>query len=84
MSLPRDEIVAGLNRLQPTVLMGYRSLLPQLVVEAQAGRLVTGPRRVIAISEPLLPEAREASTRLGVPVANGYGMSEGVFDGRLR
>ena len=82
VSLPLNEIVAGLNKLQPTVLMGYSSLLPRLALEAQAGRLVIGPRRVIAISEPLLPEAREAiGDAWGVPVANGYGMSEGVFAG---
>ena len=82
VSLPLDEIVAGLNRLQPTVLMGYSSFLPRLALEALAGRLVIGPRRVIALSEPLLPEARQAiGDAWGVPIADGYGMSEGVFAG---
>ena len=82
VSLPLDEIVTGLNQLQPTVLMGYSSFLPRLVLEAQAGRLRIDPSRVIAISEPLLPEARMALHETwGAPIANGYGMSEGVFTG---
>ena len=82
VSLPLGTIVAGLNELQPTVLMGYSSFLPRLALEAQHGRLRIAPRRVIAISEPLLPEARHAiDTAWGAPIANGYGMSEGVFTG---
>jgi phenylacetate-coenzyme A ligase PaaK-like adenylate-forming protein len=50
--------------------------------EAQAGRLRIAPRRVMAISEPLLPEARAAIRRAWhVPVGSRYGMSEGVFAG---
>jgi phenylacetate-coenzyme A ligase PaaK-like adenylate-forming protein len=74
--------VAGLNELQPTVLMGYSSFLPRLALEAQSGRLRITPRRVIAISEPLLPEARQVIHETwGAPIANGYGMSEGIFTG---
>lgn len=79
---PIDAIVARLNELNPTVLMGYSSFLPTIARQAAAGSLRIAPRRVIAISEPLLPEARAAIERAwGVPVANGYGMSEGVFTG---
>ena len=82
VSLPLETIVAGLNELQPTVLMGYSSVLPRLALEAQTGRLHIAPRRVIAISEPLFPEARQVlSETWGVPIANGYAMSEGVFTG---
>ena len=82
VSLPLESIVAGLNDLQPTVLMGYSSFLPRLALEAGSGRLRITPRRVIAISEPLLPEARHMIDETwGVPIANGYGMSEGVFTG---
>ena len=82
VSLPLEAIVAGLNELQPTVLMGYSSFLPRLALEAQSGRLRIAPRRVIAISEPLLPEARRVIHETwGAPIANGYGMSEGVFTG---
>lgn len=79
---PLPELVAGLNELQPTILMSYSSFLPRLAAEARAGRLRIAPRRVIAISEPLLPETRAAAAEAwGVPVANGYGMSEGLFAG---
>jgi phenylacetate-CoA ligase len=40
------------------------------------------PRRVLAIAEPLLPEARTAiQAAWDVPVGSRYGMSEGVFAG---
>jgi len=82
VSRPLPELVAGLNELQPTILMSYSSFLPRLAAEARAGRLRIAPRRVIAISEPLLPEARSAAADAwGAPVANGYGMSEGLFGG---
>ncbi len=79
---PLERIVAGLNALVPTILMGYSSFLAHLALEARAGRLRIAPRRVIAISEPLLPEIRAALDEAwGVPIANGYGMSEGAFTG---
>lgn len=79
---PLTDIVAGLNALSPTVLMGYSSFLPRLALEARAGRLRISPRRVITISEPLLAEHREILEQTWqVPVANGYGMSEGIFSG---
>jgi len=82
VDLPLDEIVAGLNALAPTILMGYSSFLPHLALEARAGRLRIAPRRVITISEPLLPELRALLEETWqVPVANGYGMSEGVVSG---
>ena len=79
---PIEQIVAALNRLQPTELIGFSSVLPRLAREAQAGRLRIAPRRVMAISEPLFPEARTAIQQAwDVPVGNRYGMSEGVFAG---
>lgn len=82
VSLPMDQIVSGLNELQPTVLMGYSSFLPHLAHEARAGRLRITPRRIVAISEPLLPESRAFIEDVWpVRIANGYGMSEGMFSG---
>ena len=82
VSQPTGQIVAALNRLQPTELIGFSSVLPRLAREAQAGRLRIAPRRVMAISEPLFPEARAAIQQAwDVPVGNRYGMSEGVFAG---
>ena len=79
---PTERIVDRLNALQPTTLMGYSSFLPRLAAEARAQRLRIDPQRVVAISEPLLPEARaDLEATWGVPVASGYGMSEGLFVG---
>jgi len=77
-----EQIVDELNRLQPTTLMGYSSFLPRLAAETRARRLRIAPQRVVAISEPLLPEVRaDVEATWGVPVASGYGMSEGLFAG---
>ena len=82
VNLRLEEIVDGLNELQPTVLMAYSSFLPRLAMEAQGGRLHITPRRIVAISEPLLPETRQIVHQTwGAPIANGYAMSEGVFSG---
>src|SRR5262249_34662219 len=82
VSQPLERIVDDLNRLQPTEIIGYSSMLPRLAREARAGRLRISPRRVMAISEPLLPEARAAIRETwDVPIGNRYGMSEGVFTG---
>jgi len=77
VTLPVAEIVAGLNQWQPAMLLGYPTALALLAAEARAGRLRISPRRVIASSEPLLPETRQALERaFGAPVANMYGTSE--------
>ena len=79
---PLDRIVARLNRLQPTELIGYSSVLALVAREASAGRLRISPLRVAAIAEPLLPEHRRAIRGVwDVPIGNRYGTSEGVFTG---
>ena len=78
VTLPVGDIVAGLNRVQPVVLTAYASMLAVLVDEARAGRLRITPRRIVATSEPLLPEVRSAAeSEFGAPVANVWGTSEG-------
>jgi phenylacetate-CoA ligase len=82
VSQPMEQIVERLNHLQPTTLMGYSSFLPRLATAARTQRLRIAPQRVVAISEPLLPEVRaDLEATWGVPVASGYGMSEGLFVG---
>jgi phenylacetate-CoA ligase len=82
VSQPMEQIVDRLNHLQPTTLMGYSSFLPRLAAETRARRLRIAPQRVVAISEPLLPEVRvDLEATWGAPVASGYGMSEGLFVG---
>ena len=78
VTLPVEEIVAGLNEAQPDALNAYPSALHVLALEAQAGRLRITPRRVQSAAEPLLPEIRAAAEAAwGVRVGNLYGVSEG-------
>jgi hypothetical protein len=78
VTLRTEEIVAGLNNLQPDFMTVYPSVLHALAHETAAGRLRIGPRRVLAGAEPLLPEIRAAAEQAwGVNVINIYGTSEG-------
>jgi len=78
-TMPRDALVAQLNRAGPAALVGYPSVIYALANEARAGRLTIAPRRVVTNSEPLLPEMREAfETVWGSRVGNVYGTSEGA------
>ncbi len=77
ISLPIQQIVDGLNELQPTTLLAYASALGMLVGEVRAGRLRIAPRRIISTSEPLFPEMRRSVEEVfQAPVANIYGTSE--------
>ena len=78
VTLRTEEIVAGLNEVQPDFMTVYPSVLHALAHEAAAGRLRIAPRRVLAGAEPLLPEIRAAAEQAwGVKVINIYGTSEG-------
>lgn len=75
---PLDQLVEGLNKIQPTILVGHASVLHSLAAEQQAGRLSIAPRRLISGAEPLYPEMRIAiEGTWGLPVANVYATSEG-------
>lgn len=77
VTLPTEEIVAGLNAVQPDFLLAYPSALHVLSFEATAGRLRIAPRRVLCGGEPLLPEIRAAAEAAwGVRVGNWWGSSE--------
>ena len=78
VTLPLDEIVAGLNQVDGDSLATYPSMLSALVREARAGRLTIEPRRIVTMAEPLLPEIRAAAEAMwGAPIANLWGTSEG-------
>jgi phenylacetate-CoA ligase len=78
VTLPVEEIVAGLNATQPDFLNAYPSALHLLSFEARAGRLRISPRWIQTAAEPLLPEIRAAAEAAwGVRVGNLYGVSEG-------
>lgn len=77
VALPIEEIVDGLNRVQPATVISYASALGLLAAEADAGRLRIAPRRLVATSEPLLPELRAAvEAAFAAPVANCWASSE--------
>ncbi|HZQ80076.1 MAG TPA: hypothetical protein VFE55_22320 [Acidimicrobiia bacterium] len=77
VTLPMAEIVAGLNAVQPTLLVGYASSLHPLVHEAEAGRLRISPRRIQTPGEPLLPEIRTAlAATWDAAVVNVWGATE--------
>jgi phenylacetate-CoA ligase len=59
VTAPMDETVAGLNRFQPSVLVGYASALLPLAMEQLAGHLRIAPRSVMSASEVLSPQAAQ-------------------------
>jgi phenylacetate-CoA ligase len=74
---PLTDTVEEMNRLQPTHLIGYSSVMGDLAAEAIDGRLEIAPLRVATNSEPLLPETRALIERAwGVPVNNAWGSTE--------
>jgi phenylacetate-coenzyme A ligase PaaK-like adenylate-forming protein len=77
VTLPTDDVVAGLNETQPDCLVAYPSVLHVLSFEARAGRLQIAPRQVLTCAEPLLPEIRAASEEAwGATVGNIWAASE--------
>lgn len=77
VTLPVEEIVAGLNACQPAMVGGYPSMLYVLANEARQGRLQIQPLRIASFAEPLLPEIRAALDETWhVPVINLWGASE--------
>jgi phenylacetate-CoA ligase len=74
---PVAAIVARLNQVQPTILLGYATALALLAAEARAGHLQIAPQRIISTGEPLLPESRQVLEQtFQAPVANVYGTSD--------
>lgn len=78
VTLPTDDIVAGLNVTKPDCLVAYPSALHVLSFQARAGRLQIAPSQVLSCAEPLLPEIRTAAEETwGAPVGNIWAASEG-------
>ncbi len=79
VTLRVEQIVSGLNRVQPDFLLGYPSLLHALALEAREGRLRIAPRLIASGAEPLLPETRTLlQDTWRVPVINMWASSEGA------
>ncbi|MGH9211419.1 MAG: phenylacetate--CoA ligase family protein [Acidimicrobiales bacterium] len=71
------DIVAGLNRAEPDMLVVYASMVPILAEESIAGRLTIRPRVVSPTSEPSPPGSREAAAEAwGIELTEIYGTSE--------
>jgi len=80
VTMPMSQIIAGLNAVQPTQLVGYSSVLYELARRALDGELCISPMIVAAGAEPLWPEMRAMLERAwGAPVGCGYGTSEGGY-----
>ena len=79
-TLPFEEIVAGLRRVDPAMILGYPSVLDRLATEQEAGRLQLRLRGLTCSSENLVPEVRARLERaFGLPVVNLYGSTEGLI-----
>ena len=59
-TLPMEQIVDGVDRLQPEAIVGYASMLHRLATAAMDGALKIAPKFVVGVGEPLLPESRAA------------------------
>lgn len=78
--MPLPEIVARLNRFQPTLLAPYASMAALLVDEQAAGRLRIAPV-LLALSAEGLPvdDYRRIARVFGARVGNSYAASECPF-----
>ena len=77
---PLEEIIAGLDRFKPDLLVLYPSLLPPLADAIAAGRLEIAPGAIQTTSEPLTPALRELCERsFGHRPYDFFGCTEGLF-----
>jgi phenylacetate-coenzyme A ligase PaaK-like adenylate-forming protein len=77
VTMPIAQVVAGLNEVQPTVVIGYPSMLAELAHQARSGALHIAPKQIVGTSEPLLPEIRALLGQTwDAPVGNWWGTSE--------
>jgi phenylacetate-coenzyme A ligase PaaK-like adenylate-forming protein len=76
-ALPLDVIIGQLNRLRPTILVGFPSMIEILTRAAETGGLEIAPRWIGTSGEPLDPELRVLVDRVfGVPVSESWGSTE--------
>ncbi len=77
---PLQDIVDGLNRVQPVTLVAYPSALSLLAGEQLAGRLRIAPTHLTATSEPLTQATRAIAVRAwGLEPENMFGSTEGLM-----
>lgn len=76
-TLPLNSLVGRLNELQPNWIGGYPSVLYQLCLEADAGRLHVRPSIFTSSGEPLSADVRNALMRtFSAEVADSWACSE--------
>lgn len=74
---PPEELITELNRLRPTHLTSYPSLLQVFARAAQRGDLDLPLRRITTTGEPLWPETRELLREVWpVSIDNTWGTTE--------
>ena len=74
---PLPTIVDELNRFRPDALVGYASIVRELALEQQEGRLAIAPRAVFSASEVLTDDTRSlVRASFGVPATNVYAATE--------
>lgn len=74
---PLATIVEELNRFRPEALVGYASIVRELALEQQEGRLAIAPRAVFSASEVLTDDTRRlVHAAFGVPATNVYAATE--------
>lgn len=77
---PLPQLVAGLNRFQPVILMSYATVTKLLAREQEAGRLHIKPVLILLTAEGLAPDEYERIARaFNTRVANSYAASECPF-----
>lgn len=82
---PIASVVDGLNRFQPTILMGYPSSLLVLAGEQARGALQIRPRWVQCSGEPMGAAGRQRlEAAFGVPAINVYSCTEHLLMGYSR
>jgi phenylacetate-coenzyme A ligase PaaK-like adenylate-forming protein len=68
-----ERVVAALNQLRPTYLLGPPSRLEPLAAEVLGGRLRIAPKRVLCSHEPLVPQVRATlEDAWQAPVVNAW------------
>ncbi|OGV44120.1 MAG: CoF synthetase [Legionellales bacterium RIFCSPHIGHO2_12_FULL_42_9] len=81
ITLPFEQIIAGLNQVQPDMVIGLPPTLYQLCQEARHGRLTIEPKVVVSFGEPLYRTIRSLikKTWPNGAIFNTYSSSEGLI-----
>lgn len=81
ITLPFDQIIAGLNRTQPDSIIALPPTVRQLCQEANHGRLMIQPKVIITFGEPLHRSTRRLITNTWPTASlfNTYSSSEGLI-----